>query len=121
MYEIDFYEKRPGESPVLGFIEDLRLRGKTSKDARVQYKQVSSYIDLLSERGTNLSENIVKHLGDGIWELRPGDNRVFFFCFEGGTYVLLHHFRKKSQKTPRRELDQAKRERADYKSQKGVH
>lgn len=30
-----------------------------------------------------------------------------------GGYVLLHHFMKKTQKTPAREIEQAKRELAD--------
>ena len=74
--------------------------------------------------GTNLSENITKHLEEDIWELRPGNNRVFYFFVQReaddkkDTYVLLHQFRKKSQKTPRREIEQAKRERDDYLSRK---
>ncbi len=58
--------------------------------------------------------DIVKHLDDDIWELRPGFNRVFFFYHENDTYVLLHRFRKKTQKTPRREIDKAIKEREDY-------
>ena len=48
------------------------------------------------------------------FELRPGTNRVFYFFIEKDTFVLLHHFRKKSQKTPRREIEKAKAERKDY-------
>ena len=62
--------------------------------------------------------DIVKHLDDDIWELRPGFNRVFFFYHENDTYVLLHHFRKKTQKTPRREIDKAIKEREDYITRK---
>ena len=35
-------------------------------------------------------------------------------------YVLLHHFRKKSQKTPDREIERAKQERKDYLLRKGM-
>lgn len=35
------------------------------------------------------------------------------------TYVLLHQFRKKTQKTPRREIEKAKAERDDWISRKG--
>ncbi|MEA4915332.1 MAG: type II toxin-antitoxin system RelE/ParE family toxin [Christensenella sp.] len=72
------------------------------------------YIDLLQNNGTQLPESITKHIEDDIWELRPGDNRVFYFFFQNNTYVLLHHFRKKSQKTPQREIDQAKNERNQF-------
>ena len=63
-------------------------------------------------------EFITKHLEDGIWELRPGNNRVFYFFYENNTFVLLHQFRKKSQKTPKREIEKAKSERIDYFSRK---
>ncbi|MBQ5845853.1 MAG: type II toxin-antitoxin system RelE/ParE family toxin [Selenomonadaceae bacterium] len=33
-------------------------------------------------------------------------------------FVLLHHFRKKTQKTPMSELEKAKRERNDYIARK---
>ena len=114
MYTIEFYEKNNGESELWNFIEALRIKSQTSKDARIQFKQISLYIQLLQDNGTRLPDNITKHLGDDIWELRPGTNRVFYFYFKNDTFVLLHHFRKKSQKTPRRELEQAKAERDDY-------
>ena len=90
----------------------------TVKDARIQFGQVARYIELLEKNGTNLPITIAKHLEDEIWELRPGGNRVFFFYFDHGTYVLLHHFQKKSQKTPRREILKAKSEMKDYISRK---
>lgn len=34
--------------------------------------------------------------------------------------VLLHHFRKKTQKTPKNEILKAKSERADYILRKGL-
>ena len=34
--------------------------------------------------------------------------------YVGNTFVLLHHFRKKTQKTPRKEIDCAKRRAKDY-------
>ena len=114
MYTIEFYEKNNGESELWDLIEALRIKSQTSKDARIQFKQISLYIQLLQDNGTRLPDNITKHLGDDIWELRPGTNRVFYFYFKNDTFVLLHHFRKKSQKTPRRELEQAKAERDDY-------
>ena len=49
-------------------------------------------------------------------EFRPGNNRVFYFYFKNETFVLLHQFRKKSQKTPQRELKQALAERDDWKA-----
>ena len=118
MYTVMFYETADGRSELWDFLEELRMKAATNKDARIQHKQITLYIQLLQENGTRLNENITKHLEDGIWELRPGNNRVFYFFFENDTFVLLHHFRKKSQKTPKREIEKAKNERADYISRK---
>ena len=118
MYTVEFYEKANGESELWNFLEELREKSATSKDARIQYKQIGLYIQLLQDNGTRLQENITKHIDDGIWELRPGNNRVFYFFFKDDTFVLLHHFQKKSQKTPRREIEKAKSERDDYLSRK---
>ncbi|MBQ5684470.1 MAG: type II toxin-antitoxin system RelE/ParE family toxin, partial [Clostridia bacterium] len=54
-----------------------------------------------------------------LWELRPGRRRVLYFYHKDNTYVLLHSFIKKTQKTPRREIEKAKRERNDYLRRKG--
>lgn len=116
MYTVEFYENAKGESDVWDFLEELRIKAETNKDARIQYKQISFYIQLLQDNGTRLPDNITKHIDDGIWELRPGNNRVLYFFFKNNTFVLLHHFRKKTQKTPRPEIEKAKTERADFLS-----
>ena len=120
MYTVEFYETVNGDSDVWDFLEELRVKSSTSKDARIQYKQVSFYIDLLSQNGTRMPEKITKNIDEDIWELRPGNNRVFYFYYSNDTFVLLHHFRKKSQKTPPREIERAKRERDDYLRRKAV-
>lgn len=119
MFNIDFYRTADGSSDIEDFLDDLQKRAATNKDARIQHKQVAQYIQFLEDYGTRLGENVTKHLEEDIWELRPGNNRVFFFFFEKDTFVLLHHFRKKTQKTPRREIDRAKTERDDWKTRKG--
>ena len=118
MYNVDFYQTSSGHSDVYEFLEDLRTKAHSSKDARIQYKQVARYIQLLEDNETNLPTDVVKYLGEDIWELRPGFNRVLFFYYDNGTYILLHHFRKQSQKTPRREIYQAISEMNDYIARK---
>ena len=118
MFKIEFYEDKNGKSELWDFLEFLRARSTGNKDLRIQYQQIIFYIELLQNNGTYLPENITKHLDDGIWELRPGNNRVLYFFFKDDTFVLLHHFRKKTQKTPQREIEKAKRERLDYLSRK---
>lgn len=118
MYTIEFYEKDNGKSEIWEFLEALRIKAATNKDACIQYKQIILYIQLLQNNGTRLPENVTKHLDDDIWELRPGNNRILYFYYANDTFVLLHQFRKKTQKTPRREIIRAKTERDDYLSRK---
>lgn len=118
MYSIEFYEKADGTSDVWSFLDELRKKKDTNKDARIQYKQLVMYIELLRINGTRLPDNITKHIEGDIWELRPGNNRIFYFYKAENTFVLLHHFRKRTQKTPRSEIEQAIREKLDYLSRK---
>lgn len=96
MFTVEFYETKSGESDVWDFLERLRIQGTTNKDARIQYNQMLFYIDLLSKNGTFLPNTITKHIDEDIWELRPGHNRVLYFYCQEDTFVLLHHFRKKT-------------------------
>jgi phage-related protein len=52
-------------------------------------------------------------------ELRPISERVLFAAWDGNKFILLHYFTKKTQKTPQREIDQAKRNLADYRKRSG--
>ena len=114
MYNIEFYEDKDGYSELWEFMQELLNKSSTNKDARIQYKQIAFHIELLSINGTRMSDNITKHITDDIWELRPGNNRVLYFYYKDDTFVLLHQFRKKTQKTPQKEIDRALRERNDY-------
>ena len=119
MFNVEFYSTADGRSELWDFLDELQKKSVTSKEARIQHKQIVLYIQLLQDHGTHLSDKITKYLGDEIWELRPGNNRVFFFYFRDNTFVLLHQFRKKTDKTPPRELERAKAERLDWISRKG--
>ncbi len=113
MYQVIFYEDEKGISPLWNQLEAFRTH-QNNKDYLIQYKQMLLYIQLLQNNGTYLPNTITKHIEDGIWELRPGMNRILYFFHHNDTFVLLHSFRKKIQKTPRREIEQAKRERNIY-------
>ena len=86
---------------------------KMDKDSRIKLYKINDYIEILSRYGTQAGEPYIKHLEGNIWELRPLKNRILFVGWVNGSYVLLHHFMKKTQKTPARELEKAKRELAD--------
>ena len=118
-FEIEFYTDQNGKCDISDFIDELDSKAETNKDARVQLRQVLFCIDMLSRNGNNLSTNIAKHINDEIWELRPGKNRVLYFFQKNDKYVLLHHFVKKTQKTPKKEIEKAKKEMLDYIDREG--
>ena len=113
LYRIYFYKDRSGRRPVADYLAELA--DKKDKNSRVKLNKYNDYIQALSEYGTRLGEPYVKHIDGDIWELRPVNDRVFFVGWTGGAFVLLHHFTKKTRKTPAREIAQAKRELADLK------
>jgi len=112
MYEITFYKDKNGVEPILEYIQDLDSR--TDKDSRIKVNKIYDYVDYLQEMGKQAGMPYVEHLQDEIWELRPLRDRILFTAWEDG-FLLLHHFVKKTRKTPQREIDQAKRNLADYR------
>ncbi|MGM9579962.1 MAG: type II toxin-antitoxin system RelE/ParE family toxin [Anaerovibrio sp.] len=112
-WKIEYYQKENGKIPVYEFLRTLepKMRAK-----------VSHYIDLLEKTGTNLTEPYVSSIkGDrykGLWELRvkfaSDITRVFYFTFQGDTFVLLHGFKKKTNKTPESELERALKYKRDF-------
>ena len=119
MYNIVFYEDKNGYSELNDELMSLAKKADSNKDARIQFKQITLYIELLKNQGTKMSPNITKHLDGEIWELRPWFNRVLYFYFENNTFVLLHMLRKKTQKTPKSEIEKAHKECNDYKIRNG--
>ena len=113
MFEIIYYQNSKGEAPVKEFIESLLL--KRDKQSRIRFRKVSDYIGMLELLGKAAGEPYVKHIGGSLWELRPLDDRLFFAAAIGNEIVLLHHFVKKTRRTPRREIDKALRNLEDWK------
>lgn len=110
--QIVFYQKENGEVPVKEYMLDLGRR--KSKDSRIKLNKIAQYINVLEVKGIHAGEPYIKHLDGDIWELRPLRDRILFAGVINDTFVLLHCFMKQTQKTPKREIEQAKRELQDY-------
>ena len=71
-----------------------------------------------------IPEKYFKHIegSDGLYEIRVKVSRSLFriFCFfdEGRLIIILHGFQKKSAKTPRKEIEKAKRLMEEYYNEK---
>lgn len=107
--EIKFYKDTAGRVPVIEFLDSL--------DIKMRQKMLRS-IQALQDMGISLRMPLSKSLDDGIFELRAktGTNisRVMYFFVVGDRAVLTHGFIKKTQKTPPREIEHAKKIRDDY-------
>lgn len=114
MYEIEFYEDKNGNSEIAEFIKELNKKAATNKECRINFNKIIAYLDLLEEFGTRIGEPVTKHLDGEIWELRPIKNRLLYAYYKDNKFILLHHFIKKTKKTPKKEIEQAKRNLLDY-------
>jgi phage-related protein len=112
MFNVFFYKDKNGLEPLLEYIKELA--GKSDKDSRIKLNKILTYIDYLREIGPYAREPYAKHLDGDIWELRPIRDRILYAAWNGQSFLLLHHFTKKTQKTPPREIEQAKRNLTDY-------
>jgi phage-related protein len=114
MFKIEFYIDRAGNEPIVDYMRELNDKALTSKEHRVRHKKIIEYLEVLSHYGVRAGEPYVKHISGDIWELRPTNDRIFFFYWKDETYLMVHHFIKKTKKTPDREIEQAKRNLADF-------
>jgi phage-related protein len=116
MREILFYHLESGRCPVEEFLDKL-----TDK----QFEKVAFVLDLIEQLNIIPEEYLKKLKGsDDIWEIRVqyGSNifRLLGF-FEANNIVILNHaFTKKTQKTPRREIDIAEKRKRDYLKEKSL-
>lgn len=113
MYKIRFYKDKQGRKPVREYIK--RLSTKKDQQSKKTLDKIHEYLDVLSLNGKMAGLPYVRHIEGEIWELRPAQDRIFFVAWLDGQFVLLHQFTKKTQKTPRNEIEIAKKRLADLK------
>ena len=106
-WKIVFYQSRRGDKPVEDFIDRLPEKDQD---------KVADYMDLLVERGMQLSQPYLKRMSgsDGVWELRPGKYRIFLSFLQQRKIVLIHMIVKKTQKTPQKDLKVTERRLREY-------
>lgn len=112
-WKVKVYESPRGEKYVEEFIKSLNEKAQL---------KISRTFDLLEEFGLEGTYSHVKKLtSTSIWELRilgTDSIRIFYVTITGRIFLLLHGFKKKSQKTHPKEIDIAKKRLNEYRSRK---
>ena len=108
-FTVVVYETSDGKAPVKDFINGLEPKMSA---------KVYGFLKILQGKGNFLREPYSKHLEEGIFELRckSGNDavRVLYFFYYQGLIVLTNGFVKKTQKTPRAEIELAKKRKDDF-------
>lgn len=97
-----------GDCPLLEFL--TRLPPNLRKDGR----RVQALFDRIQHKGPPHNVELSHRLTDNLWELVRGRLRVVWFYDEGRLILITHGFVKKSQKTPRIEIEKAEASRTAY-------
>ncbi|MBI5044104.1 MAG: type II toxin-antitoxin system RelE/ParE family toxin [Nitrospirae bacterium] len=92
------------------------------------HRQVSDYIDKLPKEQSAMIyavlEDIkqyglqaplvsIRQIKGKLWEIKISQTRIFYVVIEGNTMVLLHAYKKQSQKAPQHEIETALRRMKD--------
>ena len=106
---IEFYRTKSGAVPTESFLDTL-------SDKVVQ--KVIAVIELVETVPVVPAKYFRKLVGTELFEFRIRWERNIYrlLCFfdRNNTVVITHGFMKKTQRTPRREIDRAERYRRDY-------
>ncbi|MDD4412655.1 MAG: type II toxin-antitoxin system RelE/ParE family toxin [Patescibacteria group bacterium] len=102
-YKVKFYINQiSGKSFVLEYIYNRTL---------VEQRKFFKYIDFLREHKGYLDEPYSKHVVGKIRELRinvsNNYHRIFYFTFVNKNIIILHAFLKRTDKTPKKEINKA--------------
>ena len=74
-------------------------------------------LEMIEEIGPNLGKPYTAPMGKGLFEIRAkgkeGIGRSLFCTVKGREVIILHSFIKKTQKTPKKDLDLARKRMRD--------
>ncbi|MBI2863615.1 MAG: type II toxin-antitoxin system RelE/ParE family toxin [Chloroflexi bacterium] len=113
-WKTEFYLEDDGTSPVEEFLDSLDVKTRT----RFHWS-----MEQLRVRNVQAREPLARHLEGDLWELREESStnifRIIYFFFSGRRIIFLHGFQKKTQRTPIREIDLARRRFQRFMAREG--
>ena len=102
--QIKFYQKSSGKRPVTDFLDQL----PSDEIARI-----AGCLSNVEELGFDSPRVEFRQIRGSLWEIKIKTHRsgyrFFYVCIRGGTIVLLHAYKKQSQKAPTKEIEIAEK------------
>jgi len=107
---VDFYKTAHGKCPVEKFI--LSLNGK-------EQEKIIAAFDYIEKHDHPPAHRFCKMVNtDNLWEVRVkvSGNIFRFLCFFDGSALIIaaHGFKKKTQKTPRQDIETAEKRKQEH-------
>lgn len=103
---LEFYLTARGRSPVAEYVRALSVEERAEIDA---------VFEDLAIHGLKAPLVSMRQIEGKLWELRiPPRTRIFYVMIEGNRMILLHAYKKQSQKAPPREIETARRRMAEF-------
>lgn len=98
------------------FYNDSVERSILDMPPKIQARMLK-LLELIEKHGANLGPPHTESMGEGLFEVRAkaqeGIGRSLFCYMKGRHIIILHAFIKKSQKTPKSDLDLARQRKAE--------
>lgn len=97
-WQVNFFQTQRGDNPVKEFILQ-------QQDKKV-YSRILKLIDVIRNYGPFIRPPDVKKIQNNIWELRISGKIAIriLYCYIENKFYLLHAFKKKTNKTPPKEI-----------------
>ena len=97
-----FYTTADGKSPALEVIKNL---------AKTDRSKIFGCLESIELLGFDTPRVKFRHIEGKLWEIKiktvSGGYRIFYVAIQKSTLILLHTYKKQSQKTPDREIKTA--------------
>jgi phage-related protein len=99
-----FYTKASGRSPILDYIGELNKKDRA---------RLLGCLKSIEEMGFDSPRVEFRQIEGKLWEIKirlsSGGHRVFYVTLSKQRMVLLHAYKKQSQKAPQKELEIARK------------
>ena len=102
--KVKFYQKQSGKHPVAEFLNDLLSD---------EIARIAGCLKNIEELGFDSPRVQFRQIKGSLWEIKIKTSRsgyrFFYVCIQKEIIVLLHAYKKQSQKAPRQEIELAEK------------